>query len=322
MAGNNAFGNLNICMRTSSTVILACILASALQIFLFSPISPDLLQLPQPSSAALLTNKKLQEVAKIGEGLLDKPEDVLMERAYCIQPQEMGVTPTRTGGIIVCDIEKGLLKVGEDGVSVLTSHVNGSKINVASTEFVNWYLDVLEAKPHGQLLKYDPLLNETSILLDNLAFANGVALSQDEDFLVVCETWKCLKYWLEGERKGRTETFIDNLPGGPDNINLAPDGSFWIALIKVTSDGFEFVHTSKALKHLLATFPKLFQLVKGSHKKASVVKVAADGKIIDKFDDPNGKVISFVTSALEFEDYLYLGSLNTNFIGILPLKAA
>ena len=62
--------------------------------------------------------------------------------------------------------------------------------SVASTEFVNWYLDVLEAKPHGQLLKYDPLLNETSILLDNLAFANGVALSQDEDFLVVCETWK------------------------------------------------------------------------------------------------------------------------------------
>ena len=29
-------------------------------------------------------------MAKIGEGLLDKPEDVLMERAYCIQPQEMG----------------------------------------------------------------------------------------------------------------------------------------------------------------------------------------------------------------------------------------
>lgn len=139
---------------------------------------------------------------------------------------------------------------------------------------------------------------------------------------VLCIRFRCLKYWLKGERKGRTETFIDNLPGGPDNINLAPDGSFWIALIKVTSDGFEFVHTSKALKHLLATFPKLFQLVKGSHKKASVVKVAADGKIIDKFDDPNGKVISFVTSALEFEDYLYLGSLNTNFIGKLPLKAA
>lgn len=64
--------------------------------------------------------------------------------------------------------------------------------SVASTKFgfLEWYLDVLEAKPHGQLLKYDPSLNQTSVLLDNLAFANGVALSADQDYLVVCESWK------------------------------------------------------------------------------------------------------------------------------------
>lgn len=54
----------------------------------------------------------------------------------------------------------------------------------------DWYLDVLEAKPYGQLLKYDPSTKETSLVLDNLAFANGVALSRNEDYLVVCETWK------------------------------------------------------------------------------------------------------------------------------------
>ena len=64
--------------------------------------------------------------------------------------------------------------------------------SVASTKFGlhNWYLDVLEARPHGQLLKYDPSSNETSILLEGLAFANGVAVSEDQDYLVVCETWK------------------------------------------------------------------------------------------------------------------------------------
>lgn len=64
--------------------------------------------------------------------------------------------------------------------------------SVASTKFDlhSWYLDVLEAKPHGQLLKYDPSSSETSILLEDLAFANGVALSRDQDYLVVCETWK------------------------------------------------------------------------------------------------------------------------------------
>ena len=64
--------------------------------------------------------------------------------------------------------------------------------SVASTKYDlhNWYLDVLEARPHGQLLKYDASLNETSVFLDNLGFANGVALSKDEDYLLVCETWK------------------------------------------------------------------------------------------------------------------------------------
>lgn len=56
--------------------------------------------------------------------------------------------------------------------------------------YEEWYFDVLEAKPHGRLLRYDPSANHTSILLHNLAFPNGVALSPLEDFLIVCETWK------------------------------------------------------------------------------------------------------------------------------------
>ncbi|XP_034699827.1 protein STRICTOSIDINE SYNTHASE-LIKE 5-like [Vitis riparia] len=368
MTGNNGFRPSKHCLQACSSFVLASTLAFTLQIYFFSPISPDPLHLPHVSAALNLpTSNKLQEVAKIGEGLLDKPEDVCFDGEGILYTATrdgwikrlhkngswedwrliggdtlLGVTTTRTGGIIVCDTQKGLLKVGEDGVSLLTSHVNGSEIrfaddvieasdgslyfSVASSKFGlhDWYLDVLEAKPHGQLLKYDPLLNETSILLDNLAFANGVALSQDEDFLVVCETWKfrCLKYWLKGERKGRTEVFVDNLPGGPDNINLAPDGSFWIALLELSREGMGFVHTSKASKHLVATFPKLQGLVQGMQKKAMVVKVGADGKMMKRFNDPNGSVMSFVTNALEFEEHLYLGSLNTNFIGKLPLKTA
>jgi sugar lactone lactonase YvrE len=29
-----------------------------------------------------------------------------------------------------------------------------------------------------------------SVVLDNLAFANGVALSRDETFIIVCESWR------------------------------------------------------------------------------------------------------------------------------------
>ncbi|KAF7850196.1 hypothetical protein BT93_L5743 [Corymbia citriodora subsp. variegata] len=333
-----------------SGFIFACLLAVVLQIIVFSPISPDLLHLPEPSSlASLPTNTHLQGVRKLGEDIVKGPEDVCVdgngalytatrdgwikrmhrdgswENWTMLNSQALvGITATRRGGIIVCDAEKGLIWVDEDGhPKVLLSHVNGSQLSVTSTKFdlQNLFLDVLEAKPHGQLLKFDPSSSQTSIVVDKLCFANGVALSKDEDFLIVCETWKsrCLKHWLKGDEEGKTEIFVDNLPGGPDNINLAPDGSFWIALVQLISERWEFVHASKAAKHLIATYPSMIKMVKGAHRKASVVNVGADGKIIKKLDDPDGKVISFVTSAFEFEGHLYLGSLSSNFIGKLPL---
>lgn len=91
----------------------------------------------------------------------------------------------------------------------------------------------------------------------------------------------------------------------------------------MTTDGAKFVHTSMTLKHLLASFPRLIKLVRGMYKKAMVINVAAaNGEIIRKFEDPTGALMSFVTSALEHEDHLYLGSLNSNFIGKLQLKPA
>lgn len=93
-------------------------------------------------------------------------------------------------------------------------------------------------------------------------------------------------------------------------------------MTQLTTEGLEFVHTSKAAKHLIASSRKLTELVSGLRTKAMVVNVVADGKIVKKLEDPDGSVMSFVTNALEFEDHLYLGSLHTNFIGKLPLKDA
>ncbi|KAI4335193.1 hypothetical protein L6164_013863 [Bauhinia variegata] len=370
-SSQNMFFTGKACLSAFSSLVLVAVIALAVQIFFFSPIEPDLLEIPLPppasSASPSTTNNQLQNVIKLGEGLLEDPEDICVDkegRLYAATRDGwikrlhrngswenwkkidsrtlLGITSTRDGGLVVCDDEKGLLKVTEDGVTVLVSQVNGSELSfaddvieasdgclyfsVASTKFGlhNWYLDVLEAKPHGQLLKYDPSSKETSILLDDLAFANGVALSKDEDYLVVCETWKyrCLMYWLKGVNKDKAEIFIENLPGGPDNINLAPDGSFWIALPQLISDGFEFVHTSKIAKRLVASSPRLVKLVNGVFKSAKVVKVATNGKIIRSLDDSDGKVMTFVTSALEFEGHLYLGSLNSNFVGKLPLHTA
>lgn len=123
--------------------------------------------------------------------------------------------------------------------------------------------------------------------------------------------YRCVKYWLKGPKQGETEILIDDLPGAPDNINLAPDGSFWIALVHLVRKGWELFVRSKMARHILATFPNVCDLlVNGVRRRATVIKVSEDGKMLRKLDDPDGKVISFLTSAVEFEDHLYLGSLN------------
>eukprot|EP01018_Ginkgo_biloba_P027901 Gb_08945 [translate_table: standard] len=251
----------------------------------------------------------------------------------------LGLTVSKSGEILVCEPTQGLLKVSEK-VSLLTSEVEGSEIRFAdavvegsdgsiyfsdaSTKYGydKWVLDVLEAKPRGRLLKYDPKTQKTTVLLDDLAFANGVALSLNEDFILVCETWKArvLKYWLKGEKRGETEIFIDNLPGGPDNIKLTPDGSFWIALLRTRSRALEFVYRYGFLKHMFAANLRMLEWIGFVKSRAMVVKVGADGRAIKSLQDWNGKVISFVTSAVEIGDYLYLGNLNTNFLGRLSLK--
>lgn len=95
----------------------------------------------------------LQSVTRLGEGMLNGPEDVCVDRNGVLYTATrdgwikrlhkngtwenwkliggdtlLGITTTQENEIIVCDAEKGLLKVTEEGVTVLASHVNGSRI--------------------------------------------------------------------------------------------------------------------------------------------------------------------------------------------------
>ncbi|MCY1343599.1 SMP-30/Gluconolactonase/LRE-like region [compost metagenome] len=67
------------------------------------------------------------------------------------------------------------------------------------------------------------------LLLDGLEFANGVVLAPDETYLLVAETgaYRITRLWLSGARGGQREVLVDNLPGFPGDLSIAPDGSYW-----------------------------------------------------------------------------------------------
>jgi len=54
------------------------------------------------------------------------------------------------------------------------------------------------------MLEYDAYnrAKETKVLLDGLAYANGVAVSKENDFVLVVETarYRVWRYWLSGEK--------------------------------------------------------------------------------------------------------------------------
>ncbi|PNX99661.1 strictosidine synthase 1-like protein, partial [Trifolium pratense] len=90
----------------------------------------------------------------------------------------------------------------------------------------NYVSLILSGDKSGKLIKYEPKSEQVTILLNNLTFANGVALSKDGNYILIAETTNCriLRYWLQTSKAGTLEVFA-NLPGSSGlAIRLSEEG--------------------------------------------------------------------------------------------------
>ena len=78
-------------------------------------------------------------------------------------------------------------------------------------EMHEWPTDALEGRGNGRIICYDPRTRETTTVLRNLIFPNGIALASDRQSILFAETWGCSikRYWFEGPKKGTVEIVID-----------------------------------------------------------------------------------------------------------------
>jgi len=232
--------------------------------------------------------------------------------------------------LFVADAKKGLLAVdAAGGVKPLATTAGGvpfgftNDLDVAadgriyfsdsSTRFgIDRYLyDLLESRPHGRFLVYDPAKGEAKVLLDGLFFANGVALARGEDFVLVAETYRyrIRRYWLKGARAGTSELFADDLPGFPDNLSTdRGNGHFWVALFTVRNAIMDGLHPHPWLKEQLAKLPGF--LWPKPKPYGLVLEMDETGRILRSLHDPGGRRVRGVTSAAPHGGGLYLGSLD------------
>lgn len=180
-------------------------------------------------------------------------------------------------------------------------------------------LDILEHGGHGRVFEYSPATKQTRVIMDGLNFANGVAISEDQQFLIVNETghYRVVKHWLEGPNAGNSEIILDNLPGFPDNVNNGINGKFWIGLVAPRVDILDDLSDSPFLRKVVQRLPASFRpkALPSSH----VIAIDGDGQVLMNLQDTR-MTFPALTGVYETRQYLYLTSLLGNRFGRLDKR--
>jgi len=142
-------------------------------------------------------------------------------------------------------------------------------------------------------------------LIDGVYFYNGVVVSKDQDYLLMVETtkYRVLKYWLSGEKAGKTEVFINNLPGFPNGISIRKDGSYWLGFSTKRNEALDKIHPKTGMKKLVYGLPQLLK----PKVFGMVMNISKDGGILETLFDTQGTILSEAGTDKEYNGYLYIG---------------
>lgn len=249
----------------------------------------------------------------------------------------LGIETDSDGSLIVANAYIGLQRIFRDGsVKTLLSAVDGQALvyaddlaiaddgsiyfSEASTKFgaqkfagtfEGSLLDIMEHGGHGQIIEFIPDTGVARIIIDNLNFANGVAISDDQTYLLIAETgsYRILKHWLQGPDTGTTEVLIDNLPAFADNINNGKDGRFWIGMVAPRNKLLDDLSDKPFIRKIVQRLPPNIRPT--AEPYSHVIAISGDGEVLMNLQDPQARFPT-LTGVLETDDALYLTTLFGN----------
>ena len=259
----------------------------------------------------------------------------------------LGFSFDAAGGLIATDAVKGLLAISADGkVRVLADKVGAEPIGYAnavtvarnglvyftdsSTRFrpADWggtfqasILDVMEQSATGRVLAYDPARGTAHVVARGLSFANGIALSDDEQWLLVAETGR-YRVWKIGVGaadldvargpSAQAGVLLDNLPGYPDNLMRGQQGRIWMGFTKPRSALVDAMADKPWLRAMTLRLPRALWPVPKPY--GHVIAFTEDGRIVADLQDPSGAYPE-TTAVTESADRMYVHSLHAQGLG-------
>jgi ribose transport system permease protein len=191
-------------------------------------------------------------------------------------------------------------------------------------ELTDWALDGFEGRGNGRLICHDPKTGTTKTVLKNLTFPNGVCVSHDAKSVLWASTWLCrvYRYWIATEKAGTCEVLIDNLPGYCDNINRASDGKYWLAFVGLRSPVYDLAMANPGFRIRMVKRIAPDEWLCPGINYGCIIKFDDNGVVSESLWDPGGKSHPTITSVREHKGHLYIGGLENNRIGRIPLPNA
>ena len=289
----------------------------------------------KPEDVALDADGKIYAGFEDGRIVVLQPDGTQPRVFADTQGRPLGLIFDRSGNLIVADAIKGLLSVNKSGeIKVLAVEADGEKFGCLNdldvgadgtiyfteasrkfpmSQFTN---ELLEHQPNGRLLALDPQTQKPRTLLRDLYFANGVAVSPDQSFVLVVETGKyqVRRLWLKGPQMGHDDIFIENLPGFPDGISSNGKDKFWLALVTQRQALFDRrLLPHPFLRKVVARLPKFLQ--PAPKRYSFVLGLDSQGKVIENLQNAPPDCYSQIANVVEHNGTLYFGSIGEDTVG-------
>ncbi|MDP3898791.1 MAG: SMP-30/gluconolactonase/LRE family protein [Mesorhizobium sp.] len=263
----------------------------------------------------------------------------------------LGMAFARDGSLLVCIGGMGLYRItAERAIERLTDETNRSWFSVIDDsrlkladdldiapdgrvffseatiryEMHDWPVDCLESRGNGRIICFDPNRKTTRTVLKNLVFPNGICMTHDGQSFLFAETWACRvsRYWFDGPKAGTVEIVIPDLPGYPDNINRASDGTFWLALVGMRTPSLDLAMKMPGFRKRMARRIAPDEWLYANINTGCVVRFDEQGRILETLWDLGGENHPMITSMREHRGHLYIGGISNNRIGRLKLEGA
>lgn len=331
------------------------------------PVDPVAWRAPDaPTDPAFGPNDGFRGLERLAAGELDGPEAIALDaqgrvvtgtadgRIARLDPatgrveviaatggRPLGLAYDREGGLYVCDVLRGLLRLAPSGELRVLATAHGGvpfgfidDVDVAPDGTVYFSDasskfglhrdrdDILEHGGHGRLLAYHPATGRTEQLLAGLQFANGVAVAGDGSYVLVTETgaYRVTRYWLAGPRRGTSDVFADGLPGLPDNVTWSAERRvFWVALYTPRVPALDLLAQHPFLRKVVRRIPLALQPQPAPEGFA--VALGEDGRVRTVLHDASPGAYAPVTGVRERAGVLWIGSIASRGVARVPAPA-